>query len=56
MRPDGIPGIDNFGATSGVYVWNALGLYPAVPGIGGLALRTPIFRRATLHFADGSTL
>ncbi len=29
--PDGIPGNDDLGATSGVYVWNALGFYPAVP-------------------------
>ena len=28
--PDGIPGNDDLGATSGVYVWNALGFYPAV--------------------------
>ncbi len=34
--PDGVPGNDDLGATSGVYVWNALGLYPAVPGVGAL--------------------
>jgi predicted alpha-1,2-mannosidase len=54
--PDGIAGNDDLGATSGVYVWNALGLYPAVPGVGGLALGAPMFRRATMHFADGRTL
>ncbi len=56
VGPDGIPGNDDLGATSGVYVWNALGLYPVVPGVAGLALGTPMFRRATLHFADGRTM
>jgi predicted alpha-1,2-mannosidase len=51
--PDGIPGNDDLGATSGVYVWNALGFYPAVPGVGGLVLGTPMFDRATLKFAGG---
>jgi len=52
VGPDGIPGNDDLGATSGVYVWNALGLYPAVPGIGGVALGTPMFPRATVRFDD----
>ncbi len=51
--PDGIPGNDDLGATSGVYVWNALGFYPAVPGVGGLVLGTPMFDRATLKLAGG---
>ena len=54
--PDGIPGNDDLGATSGVYVWNALGLYPAVPGVGGLVLGTPMFSKATLRLASGRTL
>ncbi|MGB6975469.1 MAG: GH92 family glycosyl hydrolase [Terracidiphilus sp.] len=54
--PAGIPGNDDLGATSGVYVWNALGFYPAVPGVGGLVLGTPMFDRETLKFAGGRTL
>ena len=54
--PDGIPGNDDLGATSGVYVWNALGFYPAVPGIGGVVLGTPIFDKAALRLAGGRTL
>src|SRR5581483_8591862 len=54
--PDGIPGNDDLGATSGVYVWNALGLYPAVPGVGGLVLGTPTFNKATLKLAGNRTL
>jgi predicted alpha-1,2-mannosidase len=52
-KPDGIPGNDDLGATSGVYVWNALGMYPGVPGVGGMFLGTPMFAQATLHLADG---
>jgi putative alpha-1,2-mannosidase len=54
--PDGIPGNDDLGATSGVYVWNALGMYPAVPGVAGVVLGTPMFERATLKLAGGRTL
>lgn len=54
--PDGLPGNDDLGATSGVYLWNALGLYPAVPGVGGLVLGTPMFDKATLKLAGGRTL
>jgi len=54
--PDGIPGNDDLGATSGVYVWNALVFYPAVPGVAGLVLGTPMFEKATLRLAGGRTL
>jgi predicted alpha-1,2-mannosidase len=54
--PDGIPGNDDLGATSGVYVWDALGMYPAVPGVAGVVLGTPMFDRATLRLSGGRTL
>jgi predicted alpha-1,2-mannosidase len=54
--PDGIPGNDDLGATSGVYVWNALGMYPAVPGVGAVALGTPMFAKTTLRLAGARTL
>lgn len=54
--PNGIPGNDDLGATSGVYVWNALGLYPGVPGVGGFFIGTPMFPKATVHFGDGRTV
>jgi putative alpha-1,2-mannosidase len=55
-KPDGLPGNDDLGATSGVYVWNALGFYPAVPGVGGVVLGTPMFDKATLRFSGNRTL
>jgi predicted alpha-1,2-mannosidase len=55
-QPDGLPGNDDLGATSGVYVWNALGMYPVIPGVGGLVLGTPLFPRATVQLGNGSVL
>jgi predicted alpha-1,2-mannosidase len=55
-KPDGLPGNDDLGATSGVYVWNALGLYPVIPGVGGLVLGTPMFSHATVRMGNGRTL
>jgi predicted alpha-1,2-mannosidase len=54
--PDGIPGNDDLGAMSGEYVWDALGFYPAVPGVGGVVLGAPMFPRVTLYLADGRVL
>ncbi len=55
-KPDGLPGNDDLGATSGVYVWNALGMYPVIPGVGGVVLGTPMFPRVTWKLGDGRTL
>ena len=55
-RPDGLPGNDDLGATSGVYLWNALGMYPVIPGVGGVALGTPMFPRALIRLGDGRSI
>jgi putative alpha-1,2-mannosidase len=39
-----------------VYVWDALGFYPAVPGVGGLVLGTPMFDKVTLRLGGRRTL
>jgi len=54
--PGGIPGNDDLGATSGVYLWNAMGMYPAIPGLGGVVLGTPRYARTTVHLGNGRTL
>ena len=41
--PAGLPGNDDLGATSSWVVLAELGLYPAIPGVGGLTLNTPMF-------------
>lgn len=47
--PAGLPGDDDLGALSAWEVWAALGLYPAVPGVGGVALATPSFPAADIR-------
>ena len=39
-----------------MYLGNALGFYPAVPGVGGLVLGTPMFDKVTLRLGGGPTL
>lgn len=55
-KPDGLPGNDDLGATSGVYVWNAIGMYPVIPGVGGVVLGTPMFPRVVVTLGNGKTL
>jgi predicted alpha-1,2-mannosidase len=49
--PAGYPGNDDLGTLSSWYVFGALGLYPSVPGVGLLALGSPLFRHASLALA-----
>jgi putative alpha-1,2-mannosidase len=51
--PDGYPGNDDLGTLSAWYVFGALGLYPAVPGVGLLALGSPLFGRAEIALGHG---
>ncbi len=50
--PDGHPGNDDLGTLSAWYVFAALGLYPEVPGVGLLAIGSPLFAHATVALAD----
>ncbi|HEV7663536.1 MAG TPA: glycoside hydrolase domain-containing protein, partial [Chloroflexota bacterium] len=54
--PGGLPGNDDAGATSAWYVFSALGLYPLVPGVAGVALGSPLFEEAVVHLANGRDL
>ena len=49
--PAGYPGNDDLGTLSSWYVFSALGLYPSVPGVGLLAIGSPLFRHASLALA-----
>jgi predicted alpha-1,2-mannosidase len=46
--PDGYPGNDDLGTLSSWYVFGALGLYPEVPGVGVLAIGSPLFGHASI--------
>lgn len=54
--PNGLPGNDDLGALSSWYVWSALGLYPAIPGVAGLAIVKPLFPRERITLANGAIL
>ncbi len=54
--PGGLPGNDDLGATSSWQVWAMLGMYPAIPGVGGVVLGAPTFSKATIALANGKTL
>ena len=47
--PDGYPGNDDLGTLSAWYVFGALGLYPEVPGVGVLAIGSPLFERSEIR-------
>jgi predicted alpha-1,2-mannosidase len=47
--PDGYPGNDDLGTLSAWYVFGALGLYPEVPGVGVLAIGSPLFTRTEIR-------
>ncbi len=49
--PSGYPGNDDLGTLSSWYVFGALGLYPEVPGVGLLAIGSPLFGHASVALA-----
>lgn len=49
--PSGYPGNDDLGTLSSWYVFGALGLYPEVPGVGVLAIGSPLFPRIVVSLA-----
>jgi predicted alpha-1,2-mannosidase len=51
--PGGLPGNDDAGATSALYVLAALGLYPMAPGDGVYEITTPLFDRVELLLHPG---
>ena len=50
--PDGYPGNDDLGTLSAWYVFAALGLYPAVPGVGVMAISSPLFQRTEIRLPE----
>ena len=54
--PNGLPGDDDAGAMSGLYVFSAMGLYPYIPGIGGFVVTGPLFTKVQLQLKGGKTL
>ncbi len=55
-QPNGFPGNDDAGSLSSWYVFSALGLYPEIPGVAGLAVGSPLFPKATIQLENGRTI
>lgn len=53
---DGLPGNDDLGTMAAWYVFSCLGMYPMIPGIGGMTLNTPVFASATIHLGNGNDI
>jgi predicted alpha-1,2-mannosidase len=54
--PGGLVGNDDLGASSGWHVLGAIGLYPVIPGVGGLTVGSPLFPKTTITLAGGKQL
>lgn len=52
VAPNGLPGNEDLGATSSWLVFAMLGLYPAVPGVPGFIVSSPVFSQIDLKLAD----
>jgi predicted alpha-1,2-mannosidase len=52
--PGGIPGNDDLGAMSSWLVLADLGLYPMIPGVGGVTLNSPLFPSVRVHAGNRS--
>jgi putative alpha-1,2-mannosidase len=50
--PEGLPGNDDLGATSSWVVFAQLGMYPEIPGVGGVTLNSPAFPEVTLRLGQ----
>ena len=54
--PGGLFGNDDLGATSAWYVWTAMGIYPVIPGVGGVTLVAPMFRSVEISVPGGKSV
>lgn len=53
--PSGLDGDDDCGQMSAWYIFTALGFYPVNPGSAEYIIGSPLFRKATLHLANGKS-
>jgi predicted alpha-1,2-mannosidase len=54
--PGGMAGNDDLGAMSSLLTWFMMGLYPELPGVGGVAIASPSFTSVTVHLPHGKSL
>jgi predicted alpha-1,2-mannosidase len=54
--PDGLPGNDDGGAMSSWVVWDMLGMFPEIPGVGGFVIGSPLFSSVTITPPSGHVI
>ena len=54
-QADGYCGDEDNGQTSAWYIFSALGFYPVCPASDQYVMGAPLFKKATLHLADGKS-
>jgi predicted alpha-1,2-mannosidase len=54
--PDGYPGNIDGGTMTSWWIWNAIGLYPAIPGDDVVTVGAPRFSRVVIDLPAGKTL
>ena len=54
--PGGLFGNEDLGATSAWYVWTAMGIYPVIPGVGGVTLVAPSFKSVEISVPGGKSV
>ncbi len=54
--PDGLPGDDDLGATSGMNLFFMLGIYPLKPGVPEFCLTGTLFERVRIKLDNGSEI
>lgn len=54
--PGGLPGNDDLGATSAMYLFAVAGLYPLVPGVPEFTLTGPIAERVEFYLDNGKVI
>ena len=54
--PGGLFGNDDLGATSAWYVWTSMGMYPVIPGVGGVTVVAPMFKSVEISVPGGKSV
>ena len=54
--PGGLFGNDDLGATSAWYIWTAMGIYPVIPGVGGVTVVPPSFEHVEISVPGGKSV
>ncbi|MCX2574116.1 GH92 family glycosyl hydrolase [Pedobacter sandarakinus] len=55
-KDNGLPGNDDLGAMGAFYVFGNIGLFPVIPGVGGVSINSPSFSSIIITLPNGKNL